>query len=104
VRGDRTGTKREMEKWRDDRMEEGARRGWLRATRPRSDCLRSRSPSHGGEGGSSGPIGKGEGRSEMEEGRGTAWESLERGVRGRGCEVWRMDDGGKGGAALGFRL
>jgi hypothetical protein len=104
VRGDRTGTKMEMEKWRDDRMEEGARWGWLRATRPRSDRLRSRSPSHGREGGSSGPIGKGEGRLEMEEGRGTAWENLERGVRGRGCEVWKMEEGGKGGVALGFRL
>jgi hypothetical protein len=33
----------------------------------------------------------------MEEGSGTAWESLERGVRGWGCEVWKMDEGGKGG-------
>jgi hypothetical protein len=78
-------------------MEEGARRGWLRATRPRSDHLQSRSPSYGGEGGSSGPIGKGEGKSEMKEGRGTARESLERWVRGRGCEVWKMDEGGEGG-------
>jgi hypothetical protein len=97
VKANRTGTKRKIEKWRDDRMEEGARRGWLRATRPRSDHLRSRSPSHGGEGGSSGPIGKGEGRSKMEEGRGTAWESLERRVRGRGCQVWKMEEGGEGG-------
>jgi hypothetical protein len=89
--------KRVKEKWRDDRMDEGARPGWLRATRPRSDHLQSRSPSHGGEGRSSGPIGKGEGKSEMEEGRGTARESLERGVRGRGCEVWKMDEGGEGG-------
>jgi hypothetical protein len=93
-----------MKKGRDDRMEEGARRGWLRATRPRSDRLWLRSPSHGGEGESSDPIGKGEGRSEMEEGRGTAWKSLEREVRGRGCEVWKMEEGGRGGAALGFRL
>ncbi len=50
------------------------------------DRLRSQSPSHGGEGGSRGPIKGGEVRSEMEEGRGTAWESLERGVRGQGCE------------------
>jgi hypothetical protein len=49
------------------------------------------------EGGSSGPIGKGEGKSEMEEGRGTAQESLERWVRERGCEVWKMDEGGEGG-------
>jgi hypothetical protein len=59
--------KREMEKWRDDRMEEGARWGWLRATRPRSNHLRSQSPSHGGEGGSSGPARKDEERSEMKE-------------------------------------
>ena len=78
-------------------MEEGARRGWLRATRPRSDRLRSTSPSHGREGGSSGPIGKDEGRLKMEERRGTAWESLERGVRGRGCEVWKMEEGREGG-------
>ena len=52
-------------------MEEGARRGWLMATRPGSDHLQSQSPSYGGEGGSSDPIGKGEGKSEMEEGRGT---------------------------------
>jgi hypothetical protein len=32
----------------------------------------------------------------MEEGRGTAWESLERGVRGRDCEVWKMEEGGEG--------
>ena len=61
--------KGEKEKWRDDRMEEGARRGWLRAIRPRSDHLQSRSPSHGGEGVSSGPLGKGEGKLEMEGGR-----------------------------------
>ena len=85
-------------------MDEGARRGWLRATRPRSDHLRSRSPSHGGEHGSSGPIEKCEGRSEMEEGRGTAWESLERGVRGRGCEVWKMEEGGEGGRRYGLDL
>ena len=66
--------------------------------------LLSRSPSHGGEGELSGPIGKGEGKSEMEEGRGTTRESLERGVRGRGCEVWKMEEWGKGRAALGFRL
>ena len=71
--------------------------GWLRATRPRLDCLRSRFPSYEGKGGSSGLIGKGEGRSEMEEGRGTARESLERWVRGRDCEVWKMDEGGEGG-------
>ena len=100
VKGDRTGIKRDIEKWMNDRMKEGARQGWLRATRPRLDCLRSRSPSHGGKGGSSGPIGKGEGRSEMEEGRGMAWESLERGMRGRGYEVWKMEEGGgKGGGA-----
>ena len=40
---------------------------WLRATRPRSDHLWSRSPSHEGEGGLRGPIREGEGRSEMEE-------------------------------------
>ena len=90
--GDRTDTKREMKKRKDDRMEEGACRGWLRATRPRSDRLRLTSPLYGGEGGSSGPIEKGEGRSKMEEGRGTTWESLERRVRGRGCEVWKMED------------
>ena len=61
--------KREKEKWRDDRMDEGARWGWLRTTRPRSDHLRSWSPSHGGEGVSSGPLGKGEGKLEMEGGR-----------------------------------
>ena len=77
-------------------MEEGARRGWLRATRSRSDSLWSRSPSHGEEGGSSGTIGNGEGRSEMEEGRGMVWESLERGMRGRGYEVWKMEEGGGG--------
>ena len=33
----------------------------------------------------------------MEEGSGTAWESLERGVRGQGYEVWKMEEGGKGG-------
>jgi hypothetical protein len=33
----------------------------------------------------------------MEEGRGTARESLERWVRGRGCEVWMMDEGVEGG-------
>ena len=97
MRGDRTGTKREMEKWRDDRIEEGACRGWLRATRPRSDRFRSRFPSHGGEGGLSGPIRKGEGRSKMEEGREMAWESIERGVKGRGCEVWKMEEGGEEG-------
>ena len=85
-------------------MEVGARWGWLSATRSRLDSLWSRSPSHGREGGSSGTIGNGEGRSEIEEGRGTAWESLERGVRGRGCEVWKMEEWGKGRAALGFRL
>ena len=88
--------KREKEKWRDDRMDEGARWGWLKATRPRSDHLPSRSPSHGGEGGSSSPIGKGEGKSEMVEGRGTTRESLERGVRGRGCVVGKMDEGKNG--------
>ena len=77
-------------------MDEGARRGWLRATRPRSDHLLSRSPSHGGEGESSGPIGKGEGKSEMEEERGTARESLERGLRGRGCERGKRDEGERG--------
>ena len=49
------------------------------------------------EGGSSGPIRKCEGRSKMEEGRVTAWENLERGVRGLGGEVWKMEEGGKGG-------
>jgi hypothetical protein len=78
-------------------MEEGTRRGWLRATRPRSDCLRSQSPSHEGEGRSSGPIEKGEERSEIEEGRGIVWEGLERGVKGRGYEVWKMEEGGEGG-------
>ena len=77
-------------------MEDGARRGWLMATRPGSDHLQSRSPSHRREGGSSGPIGKGEGKSEIEDGRGTARESLERGVRGRGCEVGKMDEGERG--------
>jgi hypothetical protein len=77
--------------------------GWLRAIRLRLDRLLLRSPSHGGEGGSSGPIGKGEERLEMEERRGMAWESLERGVGGRGCEVWKMEEGGRG-AALGFRF
>ena len=33
----------------------------------------------------------------MEEVRGTAWESLERGVKGWGYEVWKMEEGGKGG-------
>ena len=75
-------------------MEEGARQGWLRATRPRSDHLWSQSPSHRGEGGSSGPIRKDEGRSEMKEGRGMVWESLERGLRGQGCEVWKIEEGG----------
>ena len=88
--------KREKEKWRDDRIDEGARWGWLRTTRPRLDHLRSWSPSHGGEGVSSGPIGKCEGKLKMEEGRGTARESLERGVRGCGCEVWKMEEGRKG--------
>jgi tRNA(Ile2) C34 agmatinyltransferase TiaS len=37
----------------------------------------------------------------MEEGRGMAWESLERGVRRRGYEVWKMEEGGgeRGGGA-----
>ena len=42
------------------------------------------------------PIGKGEGKSEMEEERGTARESLERGLRGRGCEMGKMDEGERG--------
>ena len=73
--------------------------GWLRAIRSRLDRLLLRSPSHGGEGGSSGPIGKGEGRLEMEEGRRMACESLERGMRGRGCKVWKMEEGWRGGSA-----
>ena len=96
--------KGEKEKWRDDRMEEGARRGWLRAIRPRSDHLQSRSPSHGGEGGSSGSIGKSEGKSEMEKGRGMARESLKRWVRERGGEVWKIDEGGEGGRRYGLDL
>jgi hypothetical protein len=67
--------------------------GWLRATQPRSSRLRSRSPSHGGEDGSRSPIGEGEVRLEMEEGRRTTWESLEKGVMGWGCEVWKMEGG-----------
>ena len=62
-------------RWRSGGMIEWRRElagGWLRVTRPRLDCLRSRFPSYGGKGGSSGLIGKGEGRSEMEEGRGMA--------------------------------
>ena len=89
--------KREKEKWKDDKMEKGARLGWLRATRLRLDHLQSRSPSHGGEGGSSGPIEKGEGKSEIEKGRGMARESLERWMRERGYEVWKIDEGGEGG-------
>ena len=77
-----------MIRWRRELVE-----GQLRATRPRSVRLWSRSPSHKGEGGSRCPIVKGKGRSEMEEGRGTTWESLERGVRERGCEVWKMEGG-----------
>jgi hypothetical protein len=33
----------------------------------------------------------------MVEGRETAWESLKRRVRGRDCEVWKMEEGGEGG-------
>ena len=73
-----TDTKREME--------EGARRGGGGGG-VRSDHLRSRYPSHGREGGLRAPIGDSKGRSEMEEGRGTAWESVERGGRGRGYEM-----------------
>jgi hypothetical protein len=40
----------------------------------------------------------------MEEGRGMTRESLERWVRGRGCEVLKMEEGRECGAALGFRL
>ena len=40
----------------------------------------------------------------MEEGREMAWESIERGVKGRGCEVWKMEEGGEEGQRQGLDL